>query len=288
MELNFYLPDFYSNCSLICFMADMMKQAPECFYEGAKISAAYGSFPNAIWNGGRIFLDRITKQKMIKVIDELNSRGIAVRYTFTNPLVEEKHLQDTFCNLCLELGDKKGNEVLVNSPILEQYIRENYPSYQLISSTTKCLTKKEDIEAELEKDYYLVVADSALNNTPELFNMSHRDRIEVIVNHRCEDNCPKRRAHYLAQGKAQMEFADLEFPACQNLGRDFWQLMNNHSFITNEMIHGQYVDAGFRHFKLDGRGWGFRNLVESFVYYLVKPEWRDKVRMVILKEVFKF
>lgn len=288
MQMNYYLPDFYSNCSLICFLADMIEQAPECFYDGVKIASAYGSFPNCIWNGGRIFYDRITKKKMSQVIDELNSRGIAVRYTFTSPLIEEKHLQDTFSNLCLELADKKGNEVLVNSPILEKYIRENYPGYTLISSTTKCLDQFEQVKAELEKDYYLVVLDSALNNTDELFELDHKEKIELIVNHRCADNCPKRRAHYIAQAKAQLSFDDMEFPPCQNLGRDFYQLMNNRSFMTTEMIYGKYKQAGFQHFKLDGRGWNLRNLVESFVYYMVKPEWRDKVRQVILREVYKF
>lgn len=284
---NFYLPDFYNNCNLICFIADMMEQAPECFYEGVKIPAAYGCFPNSIWNGGRTYMDRITKNMMEKTISELNSRGIAVRYTFTNPVIEEKHLNDTFCNLCLELAKDKGNEVLVNSPLLENYIRENYPSFKLISSTTKCLSTIDEIAAELEKDYYLVVLDSAMNSMPEIFNLEHRDRLEVLVNHRCEDNCPRRRAHYIHQGKSQLEFAESSFPACQNLGKDFYQLMYNKNFLTNDMIFGKFSEGGFHHFKLDGRGWGVRNVVESFVYYLVKPEWRDKVRQVIFREIYR-
>lgn len=284
--MNYYLPDFYSNASLICFIADLMEQTPECFYEGARIASAYGCFPNSIWNGGRVFLDRVTKQRMEQVISELNSRGIAVRYTFTNPLIEEKHLGDTFCNLCLELADNKKNEVLVNSPILEQYIRENYPGYALISSTTKCLDRKEQIEEELEKDYYLVVLDSSMNTSPDLFDLKHKDRIELITDHVCEANCPRRRAHYISQGKDQLEFKLSEFQ-CKNIGRDFYQLTYNDSFLSNEMIWGKFREAGFRHFKLDGRGWAFRNLVESFIYYLVKPQWRDKIRQVILREVFK-
>lgn len=289
MKSYFYLPDFYSNAVLINFLADMMEQAPECFYEGTRIASAYGAFPNSIWNGGRTFLDRISQKKMRQTIEGLNSRGIAVRYTFTNPLIEEKHLQDTFCNLSLELAAGKGNEVLVNSPILEQYIRENYPDFKLISSTTKCLDKEQDIREELEKDYFLVVLDSAVNNTELLYSLDHKEKIELIVNHRCEDNCPRRRAHYIAQAKAQLGFTDQDFPACPNLGKDFYQLTRNRSFISDEMIHGGiYSQMGFMHYKLDGRGWEFRNLVESFIYYLVKPEWRDKVRQTVLREVFRF
>lgn len=285
--INFYLPDFYTNVNLICFLADIMNSTPECFYEGAKISSAYGCFPSSIWNGGRVFIDTCQKENMIRVIDELNSRGIAVRYTFTNPLIEEKHLQDTFCNLCLELADGKGNEVLVNSPILEEYIRKNYPKYTLISSTTKCLDQIDQIKAEMEKDYALVVIDSALNNTDELFALDHRDRMELIVDHFCEDNCPRRRAHYVAQGKAQLEFAArTQWPPCQNIGREFFQIMKNRSFISTELLYGKYKDAGFRHFKLDGRSYPAHRLIETFLYYLAKPEWREKISSVLWREVY--
>ncbi|MBP5221744.1 MAG: hypothetical protein J6Z35_01120 [Lachnospiraceae bacterium] len=287
MNINFYLPDFYTNTTLICFLADMMKSTPECFYEGAKIASAYGSFPSSIWNGGRVHIDTVRKGNMIRILDELNSRGIAVRFTFTNPLIEEKHLQDTFCNLCLELADNRGNEVLVNSPVLEKYIREHYPKYTLISSTTKCLDTMEQIRAELEKDYPIVVLDSVMNNTEELFTLDHKEKIELIVDHFCEDNCPRRRAHYIAQGKAQLEFADPEFPRCANIDREFFQIMRNRSFISTQQIYGRYKEAGFRHFKLDGRSYPPHKLLDSFLYYLAKPEWRDKMRTILLREVYK-
>ena len=245
------------------------------------------AFPTVSGTGGE-YLERITKQQMLRTIEALNSRDIAVRFTFTNPLIEEKHLGDTLCNMCLELTDNGKNEVLVNSPVLEKYIRERYPKFPLISSTTKCLDKLEEVEAELEKDYPIVVLDSVMNNTPELFGLKHREKIELLVDHCYEDACPRRRAHYNALGKAQLEYAECDFPPCKNAGRDFYQLMRNRSFLTNEMIHGQYKEMGFRHFKLDGRAWKYRNVLESFLYYLVRPEWRDKVRLAALKAVYNF
>lgn len=286
--INYYLPDFYNNAALICFLADLREHMSGWFYDDVKIASAYGSFPNCIWNGGRVFLDKITKQQMRTTIDELNKRGVAVRYTFTNPLIEEKHLNDTLCNLCLEMADNGMNEVLVNSQVLEDYIRANYPGFKLISSTTKCLDKATLIEEELKKDYFLVVMDSAMNNTEELFGLSQKEKIELIVNHYCADNCPKRRAHYNAVGKAQLEYSELEFPECQNIGKEFFQIAEKKNFISTDMIFGKYKDAGFQHFKLDGRGFSPHRVVESFVYYLVKPQFRDMVRQIILKEVYHF
>jgi len=286
MSTNFYLPDFYTNVKLICFLADIQQATPECFYEGAKIAAAYGCFPGMIWNGGRVCLGSCKKDDMKSVIDNLNARNIAVRFTLTNPLIEEKHLNDTYCNFILELANNGLNEVLVNSPIIEDYMRKNYPKYPLISSTTKCLDKLDDIKAEMEKDYAIVVIDSAMNNTPELFSLDHKDRMELIVDHFCEDNCPRRRAHYVVQGKAQLEFSDPEWKPCMNIAREFWQIKSNRSFLSTDLIYGKYKEAGFQHFKLDGRSYPPRRLIDSFLYYLVKPEWREKMIPIIWREVY--
>lgn len=286
-KVYFYLPDFYVNFHLITMLDDMMKKSPELFFDDIKIGAAYGCFPGSIWNGGRVVLGSCTKQDIQYAISELNDRDIAVRYTFTNPLLEQHHLLDTFCNLCMELGDNGKNEVLVNSPVLEEFIRKTYTSYAVLSSTTKCINDMEEIQGELEKDYALVVLDSAMNNTEELFALQHKEKIELIANHYCQDNCPKRKEHYDAVGRCQLEFSEVDFPVCSNINRDFFQVMKNSSFITTDAIFGRYKDAGFVNFKLDGRGFNKYKVLESFLYYLVKPEHRDEMRLYLLRKLYK-
>ena len=262
-----------------------MEHCPKWFDEDAKISAAYGCFGSCIWNGGRVFLDRNDSRQMTRLIEEYNSRGIAVRYTFTNPILEEKHLNDTFSNLCLEISNNGKNEIIVNSPILEQYIRENYPNFKLISSTTKCIDTLDGLREELKKDYYLVVADSVWNNTDELFAMEDKGRIELITDHTCQDNCPRRRAHYLDTGRCMLTFKASEFQ-CVNPGLNFTDYMSHSNFITADSLYTRYKEAGFQHFKLDGRSFTVPNIVDSFVYYLVKPEYHDLLKGIIYKEIY--
>ena len=285
--LNFYLPDFYNNASLICFIDDLMKHAPQWFYEDVRIGAAYGSFPGAIWNGGRVVWGLEHREDMIKIIKNYNDRGIAVRYTFTNPLIDERYVDDRYCNMILDISNNGLNEVIVNTPALEEHIRKNYPEYKLISSTTKCLENLDAIKEELNKDYYLVVTDSSLNNTDTLFSLEPKDKIEVLVNHYCQDHCPNRQRHYHQIGKAQLEYTYLDFPECKFTARNFYKIMENRSFITTDLLFGKYKEAGFKHFKVDGRAHAPRNVIESFLYYLVKPEHRDMIRVFILQEFYK-
>lgn len=39
---------------------------------------------------------------------------------------------------------------------------------------------------------------------------------------------------------------------------------------------------GFNNFKIEGRVLSKPNVIESYVYYLVKPEYRDRVRLDML------
>jgi hypothetical protein len=276
-RINIFLPGFYENFHLIIFLHDWMEREPELFNDGMKISSAYGCFPGNIWNGGRVIIGAASKEDILYAVQEYNSRGIAIRFTYTNPCLERIHLFDTYCNLCMELADNGKNEVLVNSDLLEEFIRGAYPNYKIVSSTTKCLYDLDLIQKELEKDYHLVVLDSSLNNTEQLFSLDHKEKIELIVNHYCADSCPRRKTHYKLVGEAQLEYAAINFP-CDNIKRSFQEIQVNKSFISPAMIYDKYLKAGFQNFKLDGRGFKKSKVIESFAYYLAKPEYRMLVQ----------
>jgi hypothetical protein len=285
-RINLFLPGFYENFRLIIFLHDWMEREPEIFNDGMKIAAAYGCFPGNIWNGGRVILGAATKDEILYAVQEYNSRGIAIRFTYTNPCLERIHLFDTYCNLCMELADNGQNEVLVNSDVFEEFVRAAYPNYKIVSSTTKCLDDLTLIQKELEKDYHLVVLDSAMNNTDALFSLDHKEKIELIVNHYCADHCPRRKEHYRLVGEAQLEYASIDFP-CENIKRSFQEIQSNHSFISPDRIYDTYLKAGFSNFKLDGRGFKKEKVIESFAYYLAKPEYRALVQEKLSRAVLE-
>lgn len=288
-KIRFYLPDFYHKQQTNLLLHRLLQEYPEYFYDDIEIGACYGCFPGSLWNGGRIEHGFCYQSDVRATLEMMNEQGIPCRFTFTNPMIEEKHLSDTFCNMCMELGDNGMNEVLVNSPILETYIRENYPSYAILSSTTKCLTTEEQLQKELQKDYKLIVLDVSYNNSDKIWNLPDKHRFEILVDSFCRDCCPDRRRHYEEVGRAQIEFDRMQFDSCKFVSRDFYQIKEqNKMFITNENLYGRYIEAGFRHFKLDGRAFNRYKVIESYVYYMVKTQYRDMIREALLRAADKF
>ena len=132
--MKFYLPDFLLQLNLS--LLQLHHSHPEYFNEGIEFGGIYGTFPGAIWNGGRLVCGVTSSTNMKETISLFNDANIPLRYTYTNPLLEEKHLYDTYCNLTMELANNEMNEVIINSPLLEEYLRKNYPNFKYILSTT--------------------------------------------------------------------------------------------------------------------------------------------------------
>lgn len=280
-EVYWHLPGFCYFRLLNQVIINLMKDYPERFREGYKIGSVYGTFPGAIWNGGRAVFGITGKSDIESILKSYNSKGVPVRFTWTNSLIEEKHLQDTYCNLIMRLADNGINQVLVNTPVLEEYIRREYPGFPLISSTTKRITEAEGTLRELEKDYYLVVLDYDLNHDEKTLKAlePQAGRVELLVNEVCYPGCPKRAEHYLQQSRMQLEYdINTAFPCPNNTReRKFSECMKRPAFISNEEI-GEYIDRGFVNFKIVGRGMPVEYVEESYLYFLVKEEHREFIR----------
>lgn len=281
-EIYWHLPGFCYFRLLNQILMNLMKDYPESFREGYRIGSVYGTFPGAVWNGGRAVFGSAGKQEIEAVLRIYNSRGIPVRFTWTNGLLEERHLQDSYCNLIMEMADNGLNQALVNAPVLEEYLRRKYPAYPLISSTTKRITGVEGLLGELEKDYFLVVLDYDLNHDREALEAVEKQagRVEILVNEICFPGCPKRAEHYRHQSLAQLGGAGsaAEFP-CPNHVREksFEDCKKRPAFISAEEI-GDYADRGFVNFKIMGRGMPQDFVKETYLYYLVKDESREFIR----------
>ena len=283
-----HLPGFCVFKGLNTTIIDLMKEYPNCFHEGYRIGSVYGTFPGAIWNGGRTILGFTSKNDVQRIIKHYNSKNVPVRFTWTNSLIEEKHLTDTLCNLIMREADNGQNQVLVNTQILEDYLREKYPNFKFISSTTKRITSAEKLKEELDKDYFMVVLDYDLNHNEEVLKSLEpvAERVEILVDEICFPGCPKRLAHYRDESLKQLEYeiaAPFDCPNKQQT-KSFSDCMARPAFISNTDIES-YIDRGFENFKLVGRGLPQSLVIDSYVYYLAKPDKQDFIRDQIAKRL---
>ena len=271
-----------------------MKNYSERFRDGIKIASVFGNFSGALWNGCRNVSGKYDRSINEKIMKECNSRGIPLRFTFTNPLIEEKHLSDKVCNDILKMADNGMNEVIVMSPILEQYIRENYPGYKITSSTCKQIRDMNDLNAELDKDYNLVVIDYNWNNKfDDLALIKDKQRCEILVNACCQPACPRRGEHYRSIGKYQIELCSVAKSSlnigrenivkepflCQYMDYNIYTIKDFSTHISPDDIETKYLPMGFGQFKLEGRTIGDIKMLEMYIYYFVKPEYKDIVRL---------
>lgn len=287
--VNFYIPGLnFKLFKTFLNVAEYMKIRPEYVHEDSCIKAFYGCFANSIWNGGRINSNEpLPVDQMQTAISLINGLGIAVRYTFTNSLIKKEHLLDENCNRQMILANNGKNEVLVNSDMLETFLRDVYPNFKYCKSTTACLKSVDEINAATEK-YDMVVIDYTINKDLELLDkIRDKKKIEILVDEICPKDCPLRGEHYRRISEANINHTVL--PGClRNLETpaNLYKVLdiNKDSDLTYEDIYNTYVKMGFENFKLVGRGSNPVLVFESLIYYLIKPEYRDTARQDLLPQ----
>lgn len=297
MDICFHIPDFVNHLKLNLILVNSIAESPELFHDGLKIASVYGNFGGTVWNGGRYLGGGADTRAIKGILDIFNSRNVPLRFTFTNPLIEKKHLSDLFCNQVLRLADKSINEVIVMSPVIEEYIRENYPNYPITSSTCKQIRNMDDVNAELKKDYKYVVLDYNFNNQFDLLEQideKDRSRCEILVNACCVPNCPRRGEHYRTIGQDQInewEHKKNHFNTKPYVATDFkcdatfntiYDITDFPTHVSPEAIFEKYLPMGFNNFKIEGRTVNDTNLLETYIHYMVKPEHKNTVRLNML------
>lgn len=279
--INFSLPGMYENYKLNMVFLLFAQQYPQYFKENVNIEAIYGNFYFCSWDGGRIFnrYKHATKEIVERFMYIYNYfLQTPIRFIFTNSALTLTDCYDRFNNMVLDVCNNGMNEIVVNSEILEAYLRETFPSYKFISSTTKCLCDKNMQHQELNKNYYLICLDYNLNkDIPFLNSLSEteKEKSEILINALCPSQCPLRKFHYGQNSDYALSYGKpYTFEGCKlqgsSLNPDYCDLTNN---LTPEEVI-KYNSNGFSHFKLEGRTLSDIEMLCQYVKYLIKPEYQ--------------
>lgn len=298
--VRFHIAESSNNISLMTAAAVMFRDKKELLRDDIEIASFFGS-PPVIWNGGRMMLGNYKSAVYKEIIKHYNSFGIPYRFTWTNPVLTEDDLDDYDCNDLLDFADNGLNEAIVNSPILEEYIRKEHPNMKLTSSTCKCIRNMDDVKAELARPYSLVVLDFNFNNNfeeLEKLTPEERKRCELLCNASCLPGCKRRAEHYKFIGEQQLHYREylekihrMTPEEASKHKLDDWVCPDREIFLFGEKeyplhikpddVYGIYSEMGFENFKLEGRGTGLIILSEQIARYIAKPEYLDKVRFTL-------
>ena len=299
VPVRFHLPGIRYNYPLNMFWVSLMKTHPEFFREGVEIGSFFGTFPYSLWNGGRLIKDDQCDSAYVKnVIKSVNDLGIPVRYTFTNPLLTENDLADPFCNFCMDAANNGMNEVMVFSPILEEYLREKYPNFKYNSSTCKEIKDVDDLNKELDRDYQYVVLDYNLNNRWDILeNLEKKEKLEVLVNTLCVPGCKRRGEHYRHIARNQKNILlNRNIPEGKKIPIEPWEceygehnnihkIQNYPTFISPDDIWNKYVPTGINNFKIEGRSAYLFSLIDTYCFFMIKPECQGEARLLLIKNL---
>ena len=285
MKAYYHLPGLFEFYDLYRIFLPLFYNHREYFYDWCEIGSIYGSPADCLWGGGRVgFGDNRPED----VAELMQAHGISARLTFSNSLLRPEHLSDRNCNaLCalFETGGPVRNGVILCSDLLLDYLRERYPAFYFVSSTTKVLTDFRQLEAELNRpEFRYVVPDFRLNKAFDRLNTlsgAQKQKVEFLCNECCRIGCPDRKACYESVSRKNLG-EDCPEHVCTSpnaeRGYRFSDAMQNPAFIGLEEIQNIYLPKGFSHFKIEGRSLGSALILEFLLYYMTKPEAQLRVR----------
>lgn len=278
--INYTLPDFTVGLKRNLVFAQLMRDCPQFFFDDVRIQSVYGCFPGCVVNGGRAFVREPYSARQIEATFEaLDGQGIAACLTFTNMLVEERHLEDPYFNLILDAAADHGAGVIVCSDLVDAYVRARHPRMERTLSTTREILDAAELNRALEEFDLVVLNYNKNKDLAFLDQVEHPERLEVMANELCNPGCPHRNEHYLHNSRDQLAGTVTEFRRCDLSGKDFFKLApTSPTILTNDdvrTLHGRY---GVPRFKIVGRGVAPDVNLESYLYYLVRPEHRAGLR----------
>ncbi len=285
MKAYYHLPGLFEFYELYRMFLPLFREHREYFYDWCEIGSIYGAPGDCLWGGGRVGFGDQRPEDVARLMREY---GISSRLTFSNSLLREEHLADSKCNALCALFERNGsaeNGVILCSDLLLNYLRERYPGFYFVSSTTKVLTEFRQLEAELDREAFrYVVPDFRLNKAFDRLNAlpaEKKRKVEFLCNECCRFDCRDRKACYENVSRKSLgEDCDDHICTSPNAARGyrFSDAMKNPGFIGIDGIQNVYLPNGFSHFKIEGRSLGSAMILEFLLYYMTKPEYQLRVR----------
>lgn len=294
--INFSLAGYYRKYRVNIILLTMYNLHRSWFRDNINIDSAYGCLPGCPLNGCRIIYPHSDcnpfTPDIYRLRDEYYELGVNLRHTFANQVLPEEAFYDYRTLQWVKACEKENNSIILVNPKLKEFMQERYPLYNYIWSTSLCSTDLNKIN-ELSKNDMVVLHYTLNTDENAIKQLTHPENIEIMVSENCNDNCPYRYKHYTHNSQTVLNEEKDRYYNLHCLWPDqktpmtfVEKLNNNKATLTFEQIEYLYNTYNLSHFKIAGRDYSNISYIESLVYYLVKPEYKDHVREMLLMETY--
>lgn len=201
-----------------------------------EIDSIFGFVEACTLYGGRPFEGPQLSEQDVRV---MKAKGIGLRIPLTTHYVTEDEYRKY--QWLLEKYHRKGNSIITTNNELAQWIRKDFPKYQLEASVIKNINSYAEIDQELAL-YDTVVLPMSLNQDPDfLRGIKQKARIRLFANAGCALNCPSKICY--PSISRMNKFTGAQFMCSQPLKKR--DLLGMIDFDLDALM-----DLGFHRFKL--------------------------------------
>lgn len=282
-KARFHLPGLFEFFELYKVFVPQFYEHPQWFYPWCDIGSLYGAPADCLWGGGRVGYGKNGIER--EVLDFFKDYGISLRLTFSNSMLKTEHLTDKKCNDLCSMFCNENNGIIIHSDLLMDYIKNKFPDFYFVSSTTKVLTDTADLNRELSrKEFRYVVPDFRLNRNFVFLDSLEpfkKKKVEFLCNECCWEKCARRKSCYenVSARVLELDVPEWECGAPhKSQGYRFSSAMRNQFYIGPEQIVSEYMPRGFSDFKIEGRSLGSALVLEMIMHYMVRPECQIELR----------
>lgn len=271
------ISNFYKNLKTIKKLIDIKKKSPQVFNENISQIILLGSFPYCLWDYTNIKKEIVKNEELEEILNFIIDNNLKLIFDFSNVRLEEKHFSDTYNNHVLNLVSDLNIDIsaVVYNYSLATYIKNKYPKSKLIKSDIY-----KDITINLPFEYCLTDKITYLENEKDI--IKNLNKYIIYINSFCENkyDCSYYKSNNILNFETDFNYI------CKNEKQTFEECKKNNLFISLEEMMELQTKKDFI-FAVKSNANNPHELLECYIYYLIKPEFHNEVRLSILKNLYQ-
>ena len=272
-KYNIILDNRHCDFEFMWLLLEIKRNNPEFFNDSIGKLSFYFMFPYSIWSLSRSKDFFLPFENIVADTNRLEDNNCDIYLDFENTNIKEKHFSDRYSNLVLEATKNKYINAVIYSDDLAKYIKTNYSNVNLIQSPIK---NKMNIESPFEMnmiDYSLYChRKDEIKNKPSTI---------LMVNSFCYNS-------YLCSSHISDNILNYEIDKpnnCQNRLKTFYEMKRNKLFVPVEEMNSICNNDSIQNFFVKTNCENKFERLETYLYYIIKPQHINKVRLECLKAI---